>query len=650
MSDTIGKKVSLAGIVITLGIVFGDIGTSPLYVMKAILVGCEGNITRDFILGSVSAIIWTLTLQTTIKYVIITLRADNNGEGGILALYALLRKRKKWLFSVAIIGGSALLADGVITPSITVMSAVEGLQLQYLNLEVIPVAIIIIIALFIVQQFGTSVIGKSFGPIMFVWFSTLALLGLPFILQFPSILQAFNPYFAFKLIATHPNSLFIMGAVFLATTGAEALYSDLGHCGVNNIRYSWIFVKISLITNYLGQSAWILIQSSNGKDLSLNPFFAIMPTWFLPFGVLLATIAAVIASQALISGTYTIISEAIQLNLWPKLRISYPTNRKGQMYISSINWILMFSCLLVILLFQSSSNMEAAYGLSITITMLMTTFLMIHFLQMRHIKWFWRYLFAITYFTIEIVFFVANITKFLHGGWFTLLLASIISLIMYTWFTARRLKNSFTSFVKIADYYTLFNDLIADETVSKYSSNLVYLTRADKKTDIEAKVIYSIFNKKPKRAERYWMLHLNICDEPHTMEYSVEHLIDKHLIRIEFRIGFKVQPRVNLFFRQVLNELVSKNEINISSCYPSLKKHNIPADFRFVLIKRIQNYDFDFPTFYQFIMDFYVRLTKISISDIRAYGLDTSTVIVEQVPLVFNNLPNLPLERINPHD
>lgn len=641
----VNQKITFAGLLITLGIVFGDIGTSPLYVVKAILSGSEGQLTKDFIYGFTSCIFWTLTLQTTIKYVLITLRADNRGEGGILALYALLRKRRKWLVTFAIIGGSALLADGVITPAITVTSSIEGLKLMYPQISVLPVVALIILGLFVIQQFGTSALGKSLGPIMILWFGTLFLMGLPYLLENPAILTSVNPVYAVKLILTHPQSLMIMGAVFLATTGAEALYSDLGHCGIGNIRVSWIFVKIALLTNYFGQAAFIMTQGEN-FDFSTNPFFAIMPEWFLPIGTILATLAAIIASQALISGTYTIISEAIQLNLWPKLKIVYPTNRKGQMYIPAINWILMILTLIAVFLFRDSSNMEAAYGLSITITMLMTTFLMIYFLKINRVSIYWRIFFGITYFGIELVFFIANITKFSHGGWFTIVLAGMVSFIMYTWYTARKLKNSFTSFVPIKDYYPLLMDLKEDETIPLYCSNLVYLTRADKKTDIESKIIYSIFNKRPKRVRRYWMIHLDICDDPHTMEYSVDHLIPDELIRIEFRIGFKVQPRINLFFRQVLDDMVKQGEINVVSEFPSLYKHNVMSDFQFILIKRIQNYDFDFPPFYQFIMDVYVKLAKFSQTDIRAYGLDTSSVIEELVPLSVKNMPESGLKRV----
>ncbi|TSA33981.1 MAG: potassium transporter Kup [Porphyromonadaceae bacterium] len=627
------KTISLTGLIITLGIVFGDLGTSPLYVMKAIVLGSGGHIDIDFILGAVSCLIWTLTLQTTIKYVFITMRADNNGEGGIMALYALVRKKRKYLFIFAIIGASALLADGVITPSITVVSAVEGLKLSFPKLSILPIAIGIITAIFLIQKFGTATIGKSFGPIMLVWFLTLACLGLPYLIKMPIILKAFNPVYAIKLLAFHPGGFILLGAVFLVTTGAEALYSDLGHCGYRNIRISWLFVKTTLIINYMGQAAWVLTQSASPASLT-NPFFAIMPQWFLPFGVLISTAAAIIASQAMISGSYTIVSEAISLNFWPKLKINYPTTIKGQMYISSVNWMLFTACVIVVLMFRTSSNMEAAYGLAISITMLMTTLLMTFYLIRMHLPKYLLVLFVGTYLVIEGSFLAANLMKFIHGGWFTILLAGIIAYVMFIWFRSRRIKNRFTRFVHLADYYEQLVDLSSDETIPKYSTNLVYLTRADKGTDVEAKVIYSILNKSPKRANTYWLLHVHICDDPHTLEYSVDHLIPDVLIRVEFRLGFKVQPRINLFFMEVLRDMAKQKEVDLVSKYPSLRKHDIAADFRFILIHRVQNYDFDFPGIEQFVMDNYTFLSKMALSDVKAYGLDSSNVMIEVVPLV----------------
>jgi len=635
MSRIINKShistLTLGGLIVTLGIVFGDIGTSPLYVMKAIVFGAD-VITEQYILGGLSCIFWTLTLQTTIKYIIITLRADNKGEGGIFSLFALIRKRAKWAYLFAIIGGCTLLADGVITPSITIVSAVEGLLTINARIPVVPIVVVIISALFFIQKFGTKLVGESFGPMMFIWFLMLGLLGFAQIITNPSIVKALDPKYAYLFLTQAPHGFILLGAVFLCTTGAEALYSDLGHCGLKNIRVSWIYVKICLVLNYLGQGAWIL-KNSDSVNEWINPFFAIMPHWFLITGIIISTAAAIIASQALISGSYTLISEAISLNFWPKIKINYPTNIKGQMYISSINWMLYFSCLFVILFFQRSSNMEAAYGLSITITMLMTTVLLSIYLHYRKFPIYIILLFLLVYLTIEGAFLIANLNKFLHGGWFTLLLGGGLFIIMYVWFNGRKIKNSFIEFVKIENYYEILKELSTDNSIPKYATNLVFLTKANKVTDIESKIIYSILNKQPKRADTYWLLHVDILDEPHVLEYKVTKLIPGILNKIDFKIGFKVQPRVNLFFRQVLEEMNRNGEADLESHYDSLRKYHIFSDFRFVVIDRIQNYDFDFPPREQFVMDMYAIFKKFGITEVRALGLDTSNVTVETVPL-----------------
>ncbi len=625
------QALSAAGLLITLGIVYGDIGTSPLYVMKAIVAGGT-TITSQFILGGLSCIFWTLTLQTTLKYIVITLRADNNGEGGIFSLFALIRKRAKWAYLLAIIGGSTLLADGVITPSITIVSSIEGLSLLNPRIPVIPIVVAIITGLFFIQKFGTMAVGKSFGPIMMIWFTMLAVLGTIQITKYPMILKAIDPQYAYLFLTQTPNGFLLMGAVFLCTTGAEALYSDLGHCGLSNIRITWVFVKVSLLLNYFGQGSWILLNTDQMYQWT-NPFFSIMPHWFLIFGIIISTAAAIIASQALISGSYTLISEAIQLNFWPKIRINYPTNIKGQMYISSINWILYFSCLFVVLFFQRSSNMEAAYGLSITITMLMTTGLLSVYLYYRKVPVYVIVVFLLVYLSIEGSFLFANLNKFMHGGWFTILIGGLLFLIMWVWYNGRKIKNSFIEFIKIGSFYDIIRDLSQDETVPKYATNLVFLTKANKTTDIESKIIYSILNKQPKRADTYWLLHVDILDDPHVLEYKITQMIEGILIKVDFKIGFKVQPRINLFFRQVLEELAHHNEIDMVSHYKSLRKHHVTADFRFVVIDRIQNYDFDFPPREQFIMDLYTIFKKFGISEVRSLGLDTSNVIVETVPL-----------------
>ncbi len=644
MSHTVSKghinKLTLGGLIVTLGIVYGDIGTSPLYVMKAISAGSD-VINEMYIMGGLSCIFWTLTLLTTIKYIIITLKADNNGEGGILSLFALIRKRAKWAYLFAIVGGCTLLADGVITPSITIISSVEGLLAINSRIPVVPIAVVIISGLFFIQKFGTKFVGKSFGPIMFIWFLMLGLLGFSQLLTNPSILKALDPRYAYIFVTQAPHGFILLGAVFLCTTGADALYSDLGHCGVKNIRVSWIYVKICLLLNYFGQGAWILKNSDVVNEWT-NPFFAIMPHWFLITGIIISAAAAIIGSQAMISGSYTLISEAISLNFWPKIKINYPTNIKGQMYISSINWILYFCCLFVVIFFQRSSNMEAAYGLTITITMLMTTSLLSIYLYYKKYPVYIILLFLFVYLTIEGTFLIANLNKFLSGGWFTLMLGGSLFIIMYVWFNGRRIKNSFIEFVKIENYYEILKELSADTSIPKYATNLVFLTKANKVTDIESKIIYSILNKQPKRADTYWLLHVDILDEPHVLEYKVTKLIPGILNKIDFKIGFKVQPRVNLFFRQVLEEMNRNKEVDLESHYDSLRKYHILSDFRFVVIDRIQNYDFDFPPREQFIMDLYAFFKNFGITEVRALGLDTSNVTVETVPLYIDKeIPSL---------
>jgi KUP system potassium uptake protein len=625
------SNLSAAGMLVTLGIIYGDIGTSPLYVMRAIMSGAD-SISELFILGGLSCVVWTLTLQTTIKYIIFTLRADNKGEGGIFALFALIRKRAKWAYVFAIIGGCTLLSDSIITPAITIVSAVEGLSIVNPRIPIIPIVIIIVSILFFVQKFGTKMIGKSFGPIMFVWFSMLGTLGILQVIEYPQIIKALDPTYAYKFLTMFPQGFLLLGAVFLCTTGADALYSDLGHCGIKNIRGTWGYVKISLILNYFGQGAWILTHEELVNEWT-NPFYAIMPSWFLMPGIAIATFAAVIASQAMITGSFTLISEAIQLNFWPKIKINYPTNVKGQMYVSSINWMLYICCLFVVVFFQRSANMEAAYGLTINITMLMTTVLLGIYLYYKKIPIYILVVLLLVYFTIEGSFLVANLHKFMNGGWFTLMLGTILFIIMFVWFNGRKIKNSFIEFIKVENYFEILKEVSQDQSIPKYATNLVFLTKANKVTDIESKIVYSILNKHPKRADVYWLLHVDILDDPHVLEYKVTHLIPGVLIKVDFKLGFKVQPRVNLYFRQVLEEMKQNGEIDMISRYESLRKYEIPGDFRFVVIDRIQNYDFDFPPREQFIMDFYAIFKRFGISEVRALGLDTSNVTVETVPL-----------------
>nr|WP_068888624.1 KUP/HAK/KT family potassium transporter [Pedobacter panaciterrae] len=637
------QKLSAAGLLISLGIIYGDIGTSPLYVFKAIIG--DRLITQDLILGGLSCIVWTLTLQTTIKYVVITLQADNKGEGGIFSLFSLVKRKAKWLIIPAMVGGAALLADGIMTPAVTVSAAIEGLGLIYQDLPTVPIVLAIIIFLFGLQQFGTSLVGKAFGPVMWLWFTMIAVLGFVHIMELPEILKAINPYYAYHILTTNPEAFLIIGAVFLCTTGAEALYSDLGHCGRSNIRISWIYVKICLILNYMGQGVWLWnLQGTHLGDV--NPFYHLMPDWFLIYGIAIATVAAAIASQALISGSFTLIAEAVRLNLWPKVKINYPSEQKGQLYVPSMNWILMVGCIIVVLIFQKSVNMEAAYGLSITVAMLMTTILVSVFLLRKKVPKYLIGLFLLIYGIIELTFLVGNAAKILHGGWFTVILGMTLFSVMWTWHNGRRIRNRYMKFVDIQDFYQLIRNISADTSIAKYASNLVYLTSANFNTEIESSVIYSIIQKHPKRADVYWLLHVDVTDEPYTLEYEVDQMIPGKLIRIDFRLGFRVEQRVNSLFRKVVEELVKSGEIDITSKYESLKAQKIPGDFRFVVLEKIISNSNSLKFIERVTMSYHRILKLLSISEKRGFGLDSSFVTVEKVPLIVDIPDPIVMKRI----
>jgi len=635
-SNSARHKLSLMGVIVTLGIVFGDIGTSPLYVMKAI-VRAGNPVNAEYIIGAVSCIIWTLTLQTTVKYVLIALRADNKGEGGILALYALIRRHsRKWFYFLAIIGASTLIADGVITPSITVLSAIEGLKVYEPETPVVPIALCIVTVLFFIQQFGTNMIGKLFGPLLLLWFSMLGVLGAMHIGDYIPILQAFNPLHAIRLLTSNPEWFLILGAVFLCTTGAEALYSDLGHCGINNIRTSWAFVKVMLILNYLGQGAWIIAHVNNLTS-GLNPFYAIMPHGMLFFGIVMATIAAIIASQALISGSFTIFSEAMNLKFWPRQKIKYPTDVKGQLYIPFVNMSLFILCVIVILFFQSSERMEAAYGLSITITMLMTTFLLSAYLTIRRVNRWLTLLFLIVFVGLESIFFIANMAKFMNGGWVTMLLASVMIAIMYVWYNATTIRNSQIQIRDVRESFSIISDIKNDDSIPKYATNIVYLTKLGGKYDIEQKILYSIINKHPMRADHYFLLHIDYQDSPSTLEYDVTTLVPDTLYRINLRLGFRIHPLVNRYFRQIIEDMVAKNEFSLASSYPSLAKHNVMGNFVFVLINRIYSTFASFSFKERLIMDAYEWIDHLKLSMTRSLSLNTSNVLIENVPLTLKS-------------
>ncbi|RYU95569.1 KUP/HAK/KT family potassium transporter [Emticicia agri] len=636
-------KISAAGLLIALGIVFGDIGTSPLYVLKAI-AGTE-VVDEEIILGSLSCVFWTLTLQTTFKYVVLILKADNRGEGGIFSLYTLVRRHAKWLTIPAIIGGSTMLADSVITPPISVSSAVEGLTKLYPDIKTVPIVIVILSILFLVQALGTNVVGKAFGPIMLIWFLMLGTFGIINVVKDFEVLRAINPMYGLRLLTHHPGGFFLLGSVFLCTTGAEALYSDMGHVGRANIRIMWVFVKICLLLNYFGQGVYVMSLKGQTID-TRNPFYDIMPEWFLPFGIGIATMAAIIASQAMLTGVFTLISEAIRLNLWPKIKINFPSDQKGQIYVPSLNVLLYIGCVGVVLYFQKSSLMEAAYGLAIVLTMMMTTFLFSYYLYAKKVNmWIILGYFCLFIF-IESCFLIANLQKFTHGGWVSMLIATIMISVMYIWLSASKIKARLTEYEKLDKYVESLQELSKDITVPKYSTHLVFLSNASRASEIENKIIYSIFQKRPKRADVYWFVHVDTLDDPYTMEYKVKTIAPDDVYKVNFRLGFRVPNKVNLYFKKVLEDMVKCGEVDIRSRYESLNKHNVIGDFRFVVLEKFLSYDNQLSFFENLIMKAYFFIKGFTPSEDKWFGLDSSSVKVEKVPLVIRQAENVNLKRI----
>lgn len=641
------NKVSLGGLLVSLGIIFGDIGTSPLYVMSAIIG--DDTIDANIIKGAVSAVFWTLSLQTTVKYIILTLRADNNGEGGIFSLYTLVRKSKfKWLIVPAIIGGSALLADGIITPPISVSAAMEGMRFFNPEFKTVPFVIVILFILFFIQQFGTNFLGKFFGPFMMLWFSMLGILGFVQLSKNWGMLEALNPYYAYELLSTHPSGIIILSAVFLCTTGAEAIYSDMGHCGKNNIRVSWIFVKTMLLLNYFGQGAWLVSQ--HGHKLSefkaANPFYAIVPEAFMPYAVIIATIAAVIASQALITGSFTLVNEAMRLDLGPRLSIKYPTEERGQLYIPAVNWLLLLGCVIVELYFQKSVNMQGAYGLALILCMLMTTVLLNFYMHMKRYNKLFIYFIIALYLIIELSFLYANLGKFMHGGWLTLWVAGVLIFMMSVWFIAKKIGKRYVDFVKFEGHQQTLIDLSNDTSMQKYATHLVYMTSANNPDEIEAKIIYSILNKRPKRADIYWFVHVNVVNEPYRMDYRVTKLADNDIIRVDFMLGFRVLPRINFMFRKVVEDMVQRKEVDITSRYTSLNKNNVIGDFKFVVLEKFLSLDNELPLFEKIVLQIYFFLKHFSISEAHAFGLDSSSVKVEKFPMIIKEPKGIKLHRV----
>jgi len=646
------KKVTFATLLVALGIIYGDIGTSPLYALRAVID--ERTIDTTLVYGGVSCIFWTLVFQTSIKYVWLTLKADNKGEGGVFSLYALVHHYGKKLVIPTILGATTLLADGIITPPISVASAIEGLNMVpgfetiFVAGNTIIIALVagILSALFFFQRFGTQAIGKFFGPIMFIWFSMLLIVGLNQIILHPDIIKILSPQHAYNLLVNYPKGFWLLGAVFLCTTGAEALYSDLGHCGLKNIRITWVFVKISLVACYLGQAAWITHQSKTTLE-GRNPFFEIIPQWFLLPSIIIATAATIIASQALISGSFTLISEAINLNFWPRVTLRQPTELKGQIYIPSVNGILWFGCVLMILYFKKSAHMEAAYGFSITIAMMMTTFLLGYFLIYK-LKWNKVFVFLIlsVFAIIETSFFIANVTK-IKERWMFLFFELFIFTTMYVWYYSRKVNNRFTNFVKLDKYMPQIKELSEDDSISKFATHLIYLTKANTNHELEHKIIKSIFAKKPKRADVYWFLHINRTDEPYTLNYEISELVDDKVIKVTVNIGFRVQPRTELYFKKIMQQLVANKELNLHIRPDGSTKYNPEPDFKFVVLEKFLSVENEFSLKEGLLLNSYLILKRFSLCDEKAFGIDKSDVEIEQVPLVYHQAEHIDLVRKN---
>jgi len=637
-------KLSAAGVLVTLGIIFGDIGTSPIYVMNAIMQ--DHTLTKELIYGGLSCVFWTLIIITTFKYIVLAINADNRGEGGIFALYALHRRFKvKWAIIPALIGCAALIADGFITPPISISSALEGLKIRYPEIKSVEWIVVgIITLLFTFQQFGTKIVGSFFGPIMTVWFVMIGVLGAAQIVKNPTILEALNPYWALHMITEVKGGFWLLGGVFLCTTGAEAMYSDLGHCGKQNIRVSWSFVVIMLFLSYSGQAAYLMSLEGNSLH-DYSPFYAIMPEWFLPMGIVIATCATVIASQAIISGCFTLVNEAMKLKLWTNFKVVYPSNIKGQIYIPAINWFLFFGCIAVVFLFRESKNMEAAYGLAITFDMLMTTILLTSLLRLQRRPGLFVAAFPILLVTIEGSFLISNLSKFAHGGWFTISIAVAIFFGLWIFYEARKLRAKHTEFTEINKYLPAIEDLMKDEEIPKEATNLVYLAMANDKNHIDSNIIYSIFRKKPKRADIYWFVHVDISNDPYMASYSVDTILPQKIFFVRLKFGFKVEHKVNLMFKKIVEEMVANGEVDEVSHYQSLRKHHMPADFKFILLNTRVSSDDDLSPWEQFVVKGYRLIKSLSLPTSEDFGLEMTNVEFETVPIKIKEESEIQLQR-----
>lgn len=658
------KRISAAGLLIAIGIVYGDIGTSPLYVMKAIVAGNGGigNVNRDFIVGSISLVLWTVTLLTTLQTVFIALKATNHGEGGIFALYTLVRKHAKWLVLPALLGGAAILADGTLTPAVTVTTAIEGLKgIQFgtsvpVNTQnmVILITVIILLILFSIQRMGTSFIGKAFGPIMFIWFTFLGGIGLLNMAHDWSILEAINPYYAIKLLTSPYNKegVFILGSVFLATTGAEALYSDVGHVGKNNITGSWPYVFVCLALNYFGQGVWILQHPTYHTTGDFNPFYETIPNDIRLLAIVLATIAAIIASQALITGSFTLVAEAIGMKFLPRMNIIYPSNEKGQIYIPSINKMICVATIAIVLLFRTSAHMEAAYGLSITISMLMTTILLFEWLIIRGVHLIWDWIFLLFFGLLDIIFMVASLSKFFHGGYVSLVIAGFICLIMYIWYYGNKIRDkreARNAYVRLDDYIDMLTQLSHDEDYPTYASNLVYMAKVKYSKFIKREILYSILDKRPKRAQAYWFVTVNVTNEPYTAEYAVNTFGTKNVINVQLFLGFKQQQRVNVYLRQIVHDLIADGTIEAQPQEYTTTPGRDVGDFSFVIVNDVISPQTQLRGYEKALVEARVWLQNLSSNPASWFGLDYSDTVVERVPLILGDQRRIHITHI-PND
>lgn len=661
------KRMSAAGLLIAIGIVYGDIGTSPLYVMKSIVEGNGGigNVNRDFIIGSISLVLWTVTLLTTLQTVIIALKATNHGEGGIFALYTLVRKRAKWLVLPALIGGAAILADGTLTPAVTVTTAIEGLKglnfggnvpVSTQNM-VIAITVVILLVLFSIQKMGTSIIGKAFGPIMFLWFTFLGVMGVMNMVGDWSILQAINPIYAIRLLVSPYNKagIFILGSIFLATTGAEALYSDVGHVGKSNIIGSWPFVFVCLSLNYFGQGVWILnnptYRPADGGVL--NPFFEMIPANIRLFAIILATIAAVIASQALITGSFTLVAEASGLKFLPRMNINYPSNEKGQIYIPPINKGICVATIAIVLYFQTSAHMEAAYGLSITISMLMTTILLYEWLVMKKVNTVWNWIFLIFFGVLDIMFMISSLTKFTHGGYVSLFIAGAIGFVMYVWYYGNKVRDkreARNAYVRLDEYTDMLTNLSHDENYPTYATNLVYMANVKYNKFIKREILYSILDKRPKRAKAYWFVTVNVTNEPFTAEYAVNTYGTKNVINIQLYLGFKKQTSVNVYIRQIVHDLIADGTIEAQPQEYTTTPGRDVGDFAFVIVQDVISPQTQLVGYEKWLVEARVRLQNLSSNPASWFGLEYADTIIERIPLILGRPNPSYIKRIKPKD